>query len=73
MTLFTAWAKSLLRRMKYVKRTGTTKAAMPVQLFEKIKTGFLQEIINIITVEKVSSDLIINWNQTRLNLVPALS
>ena len=72
-TLSTAWAKSLLRRMHYVKRRGTTKAAMPVQQFQKIKTAFLQEIIDVVTMEEVPSDLIFNWDQTGLNLVPASS
>ena len=33
-TLSTAWAKSLLCRMNYVKRSGTTKAAMPVEQYQ---------------------------------------
>ena len=43
-TLSTAWAKSLLRWMKYVEKIGTTKADMPVQQIPEVKTAFLQEI-----------------------------
>ena len=72
-TLSTAWAKSLLRRMNYSKRRGTTKAAMPVEQFQEIKTAFLKDIIDVVTMDEIPSDLIFNWDQTGLNLVPASS
>ena len=72
-TLSTAWAKSLLRRMNYRKRRGTTKAAMPVEQFQEIKTAFLKDIIDVVTMDEIPSDLIFNWDQTGLNLVPASS
>ena len=70
-TLTTAWAKSLLN---FRKRRGTsTKSAMPVERFREVKAAFLQEIVDIVKMEEVPSKLILNWDQTGLNLVPALS
>ena len=72
-TLSTSWAKSLLHRMNYRKRRGTTKVSMPVEQFREVKRSFLQEIIDVVTMEEIPSDLIFNWDQTGLNLVPASS
>ena len=69
-TLIKAWAISLLKRMNYTKRRGTTKYSMPLADFLEVKGTFLQEIID---VEDVPAELIINWDQTGLNLVPASS
>ena len=69
-TLTKAWAKSLLKRMHFTKRRGTTKSKMPVEDFRKRKSMFLQEIIDIVEMEEIPCDLIFNWDQTGLNLVP---
>lgn len=42
-------------------------------LSNSIKTAILQEITDVVTTEEVPSDFMFNWDQTRLNLVPALS
>lgn len=39
------WAKSLLQRMNFTKRKGTTKFTMSVTDFQKMKEEFLQEVI----------------------------
>ena len=72
-TLTTAWAKSLLRRMNFTKRRGTTKSKLPVEEFNKLKASFLQEIVDIVTMEEIPPQLIFNWDQTGLNLVPVAS
>ena len=46
---------------------------MPVEDFRKRKSMFLQEIIDIVEMEEIPCDLIFNWDQTGLNLVPVLS
>ena len=53
-TLTTAWAKSLLRCMNFTNTRGTTKSKVPVddEEFNKLKVSFLQEIVNIVTVEE---------------------
>ncbi len=69
-TLTVGWAKSLLRRVHFTKRRGTTKARFLPEQFKQLKTSFLQEIINIVTMEDIPAELIFNWDQTGLNLVP---
>ena len=39
-TLTTAWSKSLLKRMNFTQRRGTTKASVSVGEFEKIKSAW---------------------------------
>ena len=72
-TLTTAWAKSLLKRMNFTKRRGTTKAKLSVDEFNCTKALFLQEIIDIIKMEEIPIEMIFNWDQTGLNLVPVSS
>lgn len=72
-TLTESWAKSILKRMNFTKRRGTTKASIPVEAFNARKSEFLQTIIDIVTMEEIPQELIFNWDQTGLNLVPASS
>ena len=72
-TLTTAWAKSLLKRMNYTQRRGTTKAKVSVPEFNQAKELFLQEVIDVVPMEEIPIDLIFNWDQTGLNLVPVSS
>ena len=55
------------------KRRGTTKYSMPLADFLQVKATFLQEIIDVVKMEDVPAELMINWDQTGLNLVPAPS
>ena len=70
-TLTKDWAKSLLRRMGFVKRRGTTKNKATVENFNEIKGDFLRDIVTSVTMEEIPAELIMNWDQTGLNLVPA--
>ena len=72
-TLTVSWAKSLLRRMNFTKRRGTTKARFLPEQFKQLKASFLQEIIDVVTMEDIPAQLIFNWDQTGLNLVPVCS
>ncbi len=72
-TLTIPWAKSLLKRMHFSKRRGTTKASLPPDVFQQKKTTFLQDIIDVVTMEEIPQELILNWDQTGLNLVPVSS
>ena len=72
-TLSPTWAKSLLTRMNFTQRRGTTKAKVNIKEFEAAKTRFLQEIIEVVKVEEIPVELIFNWDQTGLNLVPVSS
>ena len=64
------WAKSLLRRMGYVKRRASTKAKVTVQDFEDVKAQFLLDIKAVAEMDEVPSELIINWDQTGIHYVP---
>jgi hypothetical protein len=72
-TLSKAWATSLLRRMHFTKRRGTTKSSVSPEEFNKFKAAFLLEIVDIVVTEEIPLRLISNWNQTGLNLVPVSS
>ena len=65
-----SWAKSLLSRMGFVKRRGTTTAKTDVKNFEEMKSQFLFDICSIAVMEEVPSDLIINWDQTSVHYIP---
>lgn len=70
-TLSKGWASSLLKRMNYTKRRCTTKYSMPPANFFQEKSKFLQDVVDLVKMEDVPAELIFNWDQTGLNLVPA--
>ena len=47
----------------------TTKAKVDIEHFEEVKKNFYQDIRNIVTMDEISEQLIINWDQTGLNYV----
>jgi len=63
------WAKSLLKRMGYVKQKACSKAKVHVDVkrYEQLKEEFLKVIVNM---DEILPDLIINFDQTALNYVP---
>ena len=67
------WARSLLRRMGFVNRKASTKSKMTVEHFEKKKEQFLQDIKSVVTMEEIPPSLIVNWDQTGINVPPASS
>ena len=64
------WAKSLLKRMGYVKRKACSKAKVDVERCEQLKEEFLLEINMIVTMDEIPPELIINFDQTAMNYVP---
>ena len=54
------WAQSLLLRMGFVKRRGTTKSNVEVEDFEACKEIFLSDIAAIVVMEEIPPDLFIN-------------
>ena len=70
-TLSKAWAVSLLKRMNFTKRRSTTKCSVPPENFTQEKSKFLQQIVDLVKMEDIPPELIFNWDQTGLNLVPA--
>ena len=67
------WAKSLLRRMGFVKRKASTSARLPVQDFDTIKISFLERIVTALKTHSIPKALIINLDETGLKLVPVSS
>ena len=64
------WAKSLLYRMKFVKRRGGSTKKMAVTNFGEVKEQFLLDVAATAYMEEIPYDLIFNWDQTALNIVP---
>ena len=67
------WAKSVLRRMNFTKRRGNSKAKVLPHDLEVIKKHFLIDIKSVIAMEDIPTDLVINWDQTAMKIVPSSS
>ena len=67
------WGLSLLSRMGFVKRKATTKAKPQIdcQKFQQIKQTYLQRVVAIVRCHKIPEKLVINLDQTGLNIVPS--
>ena len=59
--------------MGFVKRKASTKIKLSVEDFEKKKDIFLADIKAIVTMEEIPPELVLNWDQTGVNIVPASS
>ena len=55
-----SWAKSLLKRMNFTKRRGTTKSTIPIEAFNRVKKEFLKNIIDVLKMEEIPMELILN-------------
>ena len=68
------WAYSLLRRMKFVQRRATTsKSKHSIHNFSALKKSFLEDVVTTVEMEEIPPELIMNWDQTGINLVPLSS
>ena len=65
------WARYVLQRMRMVKCRANTKIKVTVEDFDELKKLFLLDIRNIVQMDEVPAQLIINWDQTGINYVPA--
>ena len=58
--------------MKFVKRKATTaKSKHAPKDFAAVKRVFLNDVIAVATMEDVPPELVLNWDQTGIHLVPA--
>ena len=73
LSITTNWAKSLLYRMQFVKRRGSTNKKILVHDFEAIKTQFLIDVTAVVQMEDIPEDLILNWDHTGVHIVPGSS
>ena len=63
------WAQALLERMGFVKRKGTkSKSKHTITGFKEVKK---QLLLQIVEMEEINGELILNWCQTGLNIVPS--
>lgn len=56
--------------MNFTKRRVSTKSTSPTQDLEKAKKTFLAEILETVEFNDIPQELIFNWDQTGINLVP---
>ena len=73
MELTRDWALSLLARLGFVKRRATTKANKQLceEKFQKVKRSYLNQIASIVHIHNIPAELVMNLDQTGINLVPA--
>ena len=50
---------------------GTTAAKVTPVNFDELCLKFLQEIVDFVKMEEAPPQLVLNWDQIGLNLVPA--
>ena len=55
-----AWAKYLLKKIKFVKRRATTKSMTNCENFDNLKEQFLFDIKAVVEMQEILDDLIIN-------------
>ena len=68
------WAYKLLHRMNFVKRKATTaKSKYAPDDFARQKQAFLDEVVQVVEMEEIPAELILNWDQTGISLVPVSS
>ena len=66
------WAQSLFRRMGIVKRKATTKRRkLTPQEFQEHRSQFLSQVSGMIKAHNIPSEMVLNWDQTGIHLVPA--
>lgn len=66
------WARSLFKRMGYSQRAATTgKLALPKLYVEEKQFSFVHDISKHVRELKIPNSMIVNWDQTPLQYVPA--
>jgi hypothetical protein len=71
-TLTKSWAASLINRMNFVKRRGssTTKIHNSDEKLDELKSDFLNKIDKAVSEFDIPPELIYNWDHTGINYVP---
>ena len=72
-TITNNWAKSLLHRMNFVKRRGSSTAKLTVTNFEAVKEQFIIDVNAVVEMEEIPPQLVFNWDQTGISIVPGSS
>jgi hypothetical protein len=61
-SLTKSWARSLLRRMGFVKRKGTKAVKTLPRDFDEIKRQYVDKVQTVIRDNNVPDSLVINWD-----------
>ena len=64
------WARPLLTRMGYVKRKCSNAGKVAVPHFNQLQADFLADVQAEVVMNEIPLELILNWDQTALHLVP---
>ena len=68
------WAHSLLNRMCFVQRRATTaKSRHLIANFPEVKRQFLDDVATTVMMEEIPPELVMNWDQTGIKMVPSSS
>ena len=59
--------------MNFVKRRGSSTAKMMVTNFEAVKEQFVIDVNVVVEMEDISPQLVFNWDQTGISIVPGSS
>ena len=70
LVITSSWAKSLLKRMGYVKRKSSNAGKVTLEDFEELKAVFLADIKAEVLMNDIPIDLVFNWDQTGIQLIP---
>ncbi len=70
LTLSKSWASSLLDRLGYTQRKGTRTARKTPPDFDNTREQFLKHVHDIVERYSIPPQLIINWDQTGLKIIP---
>jgi len=65
-----AWANSFLNRMNYVQRKGTKAARKLPTDYEETRDEFYARIQEAVRKHNIPADMIVNWDQTGVPIVP---
>jgi len=65
------WAKSILKRMGWVKRKGTKAARKLPENFENVRSDFLDTIAKTVKDCSIPKSMMVNFDETGVNVVPA--
>lgn len=65
-----SWAESFLRRVGYVRRKGTKAARKLPFDFEEQKITFLSDVRDIISEHSIPEQLVLNFDQTNIMIIP---
>ena len=71
MELNRQWAHSLLKCMKFVQRKATTAKSKASEANISQLKMFLNDVVATVNMEEFPAELILNWDQTGIKIVPS--